>query len=252
MGYSSIRERRMTRSARSANSSASTHAPRSIAIAARSASATAAASSASQLEALLGDVGEKVVGLVDLARQPLRQRVEAAMRSAAKGSRARASGPRSSASARILATPRSATHGTQDGPPGVDRGAAVGQGAFVAGAFGRFGPTLRLRRPALGRGVERAEHGDRRVPLQRPVAAPASRASARRSPHGRSGTRVWRAARPAARPGRRRRPPARSRSPPPGCPFASHQSAARASSRGTSSGSARTSSARSNSRKRWW
>ena len=104
---------------------------------------------------------------------------------------------------------------TQEGQPRVDRGAAVGQSAVVARAFGRIGPTLRLRRPAPDRGA--AARRARRPPrsARAPRAPPASRASARRSRHDRFGRRVERTARPAAPRGRRPRPPARTRSPSP-------------------------------------
>ena len=64
--------------------------------------------------------------------------------------------------------PPGTTLGTQDAQPGEGRRAAVGEGAVV-GVFGRVGETLRLFRPALGRGDHPADHGDQGVPLERPV-----------------------------------------------------------------------------------
>ena len=123
----------------------------------------------SQLEALLGDVGEQVVGL-GRPRRPATREIASSSKAFGRNGLPRASvRTASSASARILATPLRQRMRAQEGQPRVDRGAAVGQGAVVARAFGRVGPALRLRRPAPDRGDERAEHGDRRVPLERPV-----------------------------------------------------------------------------------
>ena len=122
----------------------------------------------SQLEALLDSVGEQVVGLVDLAGQPLRQREYQ------HGIRAEEAptGERSERELRICAHPRHppvTTLATQHGQPGVDRRAAVRQGAVVARVFGRLGPTVRLLRPAPHRGEDRAEDGEHSVPVECPV-----------------------------------------------------------------------------------
>ncbi len=167
-----------------------------------------------QLEALLGDVGEQVVGLVELACQPLRDREQ---QQSGRPERAPA-GERPDRELRVCAHPghsSSATHRTEEGQPRVDRSAAVMQHAVVARAFGHLGPTLRLRRPALNGGDERAEHGDRRVPLERsmplqPVEPALDGRDATALVH-----RLSPNARPAAPRGRRPRPAARTRSPPP-------------------------------------
>ena len=119
-----------------------------------------------QREALLGDVGEQVIGLVELACQPVREREK---QQSGRPELAPA-GERPDRKFRICAhpgDPSSATHRTEQGQPRIDRSAAVIQRAVVARAFGHLGPTLRLRRPALNRGDERAEHRDRRVPVER-------------------------------------------------------------------------------------
>ena len=121
----------------------------------------------SQLEALLDSVREQVVGLVDLAGQPMRDPQQD------HGMRAEAppTGGRPERKLRIRAHsrhPPGTTLGTQDAQPGEGRRAAVGEGAGV-GVFGRVGETLRLFRPALGCGDHPADRGDQGVPLERPV-----------------------------------------------------------------------------------
>ena len=121
-----------------------------------------------QVEALLGDVGEQVVGLVDLAGQPQRNRVQ---QHGVRPERA-PTGERRDREFRICAHPRgpsTALHRTHEGQPRVDRSAAVGQRAAIACAFGGIGPALRLRRPAPKRSHQCGEHGNRRVRLDCPL-----------------------------------------------------------------------------------
>ena len=105
----------------------------------------------SQLEARLDNLGEQVVGLVDLAGQPPRDREQPQCvrpELAPTGD-----GPDRQLRIRThLRGPSTTELGTQEGQPRVDRGAAVRQDAFVAPPLGGIGPTLRLRRPAPGGG----------------------------------------------------------------------------------------------------
>ena len=165
-GVPSIRERRMTRSARSASSSAWTHAPRPIAIAARSPSATAtgsgppiatpsSATSASRSSAR----STSPVSHCEIARS----------RTAAGGTGS--DGRAFERELRIRAHPphplRTA-QGAQEGQPRGDRGAAVGQGAVVPrGSAASARRSASAGRPQRARAS--AEHGDRRIALERPA-----------------------------------------------------------------------------------
>ena len=113
-----------------------------------------------------------------------------------------------------LGDPVAAQLGPQQGPPAVDRGAAVGQPPLV-------GSPSRPRRPTA-----RPRPRGRPAPGPRPRAWPprdtagsargrrTSRTSAGRWPAGRCGRRRWPPARRPGRPGRHRRRPSRSRSRP--------------------------------------
>ena len=162
-------QRRMTRSARSASSSAWTHASRPIAIAARSPSATA---TPRPLRARDLPRRRRRAG-----RRPRRSRLRAtarsrgtARRSAGTGSRGASVRSASSASARILATPSLTTERAQEGQPGVDRSAAVGQAAVVAR---RVRPRAARRSASAGRpqivASSAPSTATSRVALERPV-----------------------------------------------------------------------------------
>ena len=204
-----------------------------------------------QRDPLLGDVGEEVVGLVDVAGQPVRNREQH------HGARSQPAptGKGRDRELRICAHPR-------DPSPTMLRtheGAATRRSKRCRRKACRRSSRVRRHRhnappppagPRARRSVRRSQRPPRSSRL--PRARPASRASVRRSRHGHCCTcrdnsaRYSRAVRSTSS-AACAYPIAAS-----GCPFASHQSAARASSCGTRSGSTRPSSARSSSWKRWW
>ena len=123
----------------------------------------------SQLEAGLDGVGEEVVGLVGLACQQPRDRRGAAAACGRPRLPGASSSSASSASARILATPRWQRCARRRASQESIDALPSGRPPSYARELGRAGPALRLRRPAPERGEQRAEHGRQRVALESTV-----------------------------------------------------------------------------------
>ena len=68
-----------------------------------------------------------------------------------------------------LGDPVAAQLGPQQGPPAIDRGAAVGQQPLIGSPFGRVGPPLSRGRVAAQRLDPGPEHGHRGIVLDQPV-----------------------------------------------------------------------------------